>query len=132
MKLGIGFTYLIITGVVVNLIGAMFYHLTHPFTAAAEHPSIQQLAFGVLASVAFYGIGRSLDLPSGKRVLYSLSFVSLLKTLSYIFSNYLSTPFVIGSLIYILSEASELVILYSCVVHLKSLRTSARLGESHS
>jgi hypothetical protein len=124
MKLGIGFTYLIVAGTVLNLLGKGVYHLTHPFDLGDPSPSFQKLLFGLLATFAFYRAGHLFEVPTAKRVLRYLSFAAFLKTLSYVVNNYISAPVMIDVFVYLLALASEGLILYACVVHLRSMRES--------
>jgi hypothetical protein len=115
---------MIIAGTILNLFGQGVYYLTHPFDLGETIPSFQKLIFGLLATFAFFLAGRSFEVPSAKRVFNCLSFAAFLRTVSYVVNSYVSAPVVIRLLVYLCALAAECLIIYMCVVHLKSMRES--------
>lgn len=123
MKLTPGFTYMIVVGVVINLLGRLFYVLTHPFILAAEPPSLNNLAFGILSFLLFCGLARRLEPKSAKRVAALLAVAALLRTVSYLVNSYLSNEWTLGLIVYLSVVGIEIAVAYSCLMHLNGLRS---------
>jgi hypothetical protein len=124
MKLTARFTYVIIVAVAVNLLGRLFYFLTHPFTLALEQPKLNYLTFGFLSSLFLYGLARRLEPNSAKRVATILAVAALLRTVSYLVNRYVLNQWTLGLILYLLVVGAEMTVVYFCLIHLKELRSS--------
>ena len=124
MKLTVGFTYIIIVGVAINLLGRLFYFLTHPFTLAVEQPKLSHLSFGLLSSLFFYGLARRLEPKSAKRVASILAVVALLRSVAYLVNSYMLNQWTLGLILYLLVVSAEMAVVYFCLIHLKELRSA--------
>jgi hypothetical protein len=118
MRLTRQLTYLIIAGVIINLVGRVVYFSTHPFILAVEQPKLFNLAFGILTVFVFYIVGNRFEERSAKNVFYSLCFAALLRSVSYVVNGYLPDQWAVGLLLYLLVVAAEIAVLYFCALHL--------------
>jgi hypothetical protein len=124
MKLTVGFTYVIIVGVIIDLVGRVFYFVTHSFAVAVEQPKLCDLAFGILSSFFFYGLSRRAEPVSAKRVLVAVAAAALLRTVSYVVSSYVPNQWSFGLILYLSVVGVEIVVIYLCLIHLKELRST--------
>jgi hypothetical protein len=124
MKLTVGFTYVIIVGVISDLVGRAFYFFTHSFAVAVEQPKLHDLAFGILSSFFLYGLSRRMEPVSAKRVLVAVAAAALLRTVSYAVSSYVPNQWSFGLILYLSVVGAEIVVMYLCLIHLKELRST--------
>ncbi len=124
MKLTVGFTYVIIIGVIITLVGQALYLFTHPFTLVIDQPKLHYFAFGILSSFFFYRIGTGLQAQSAKKVWYLLSIAAALRSVSYFMNSYVSDQAALGLILYLSVVGAQISILYYGVLHLKLLRSA--------
>jgi hypothetical protein len=101
MRLTVGFTYVVIIGVIITLVGQVLYLFTHSFTLVIGQPKLHYFAFGILSSFVFYRIGSGLQPQSAKKVWYSLSIAAAFKSVSYLVNSYFSDQAVLGLFFYL-------------------------------
>jgi len=124
MKLTVGFTYVIIIGGIITLVGQVSYLFTHSFTLVIKQPKLHYFAFGILGSFFFYRIGSGLQPESAKKVWYLLSIAAALKTVSYLVNSYVSDQPALALFLCLSDIGAEIAILYYSVLHLKLLRSA--------
>jgi len=124
MKLTARFTYVIIVGVAISLLGRLFYFSTHPFTLAVEQPKLNYLTFSLLSSLFLFGLARRLEPKSAKRVANILAVAALLRMVSYLVDSYVLNQWTLGLILYLLVVGAEMAVVYFCLIHLKELRST--------
>ena len=124
MNLSIGFTYIIIAGVMVNLTGKAFYFFTHPFGSGAEQLKIHNLVVSLAMVLFFYGLTYRLEPKSARRVMLALAVAALLRSISYLVNRLLPNLSVLQLALYSSAVAAEISVLYFWSIHLREMRSA--------